>query len=155
MQRWFQEARPGRLRLVLLVWFGVVLPVDTTAVEPVRIIFDTDISSDIDDALALALLHELVDRGEARLLAVTISKDDSCIAPFVDAVNTFYGRPDIPVGVVKNGRPPWRSAYVRPVAQRRADGRPVYPHDLAHGARMPRMPQSFCGRSWPRSRIRL
>ena len=39
--------------------------------SPETIIFDTDIGCDCDDAGALALLHRLCDKGEARLLAVT------------------------------------------------------------------------------------
>ena len=33
----------------------------------VPIIFDTDIGTDVDDAGALAILHVLVDRGEAKM----------------------------------------------------------------------------------------
>ena len=40
--------------------------------EPVRVIFDTDMGNDIDDALALAVLHAFESRGEAKLLAVTV-----------------------------------------------------------------------------------
>ena len=35
----------------------------------VPIIFDTDIGTDVDDADALAILHVLADRGEAKILA--------------------------------------------------------------------------------------
>src|SRR6185437_11217193 len=72
--------------------------------EPVRLILDTDIGNDVDDALALAMIHALETRGDVRLLAVTITKDNHYAAPFVDLVNTFYGRPDIPIGVVHNGK---------------------------------------------------
>ena len=44
------------------------------AAEPVRVIFDTDMGNDIDDAVALAMLHSFVSRGEAELLAVTVTK---------------------------------------------------------------------------------
>jgi len=42
-------------------------------------------------------------RGECALLAVTITKDNELAAPFTDAVNTFYGRGDIPIGVCRSG----------------------------------------------------
>ncbi|MFM8892792.1 MAG: hypothetical protein ACKOTB_14455, partial [Planctomycetia bacterium] len=61
-------------------------------VRPVDIIFDTDIGNDIDDVLALGLIHALQSRGECRLLAVTITKDSPLAPPFTDAVNTFYDR---------------------------------------------------------------
>ena len=62
------------------------------AAEPVPLIFDTDICGDCDDVLALGMIHALESRGACRLLAVTISVDHELAAPFVDAVNTFYGR---------------------------------------------------------------
>ena len=71
--------------------------------EPVRLIFDTDICGDCDDVLALGMIHAPRSRGECRLLAVTISVDHEQAAPFVDAVNTFYGRGEIPIGVVGQG----------------------------------------------------
>src|SRR5262249_44942665 len=60
--------------------------------DRVPLIFDTDMGNDIDDALALGVIHALESRGECRLLAVTLSKDNALAAPFVDLVNTFYGR---------------------------------------------------------------
>ena len=73
------------------------------AAPPVPVIFDTDMGNDIDDALALAMLHGMQSRGEIRLAAVTVTKDNLWAARFVSAVNIFYGRDKIPVGVVKNG----------------------------------------------------
>lgn len=73
---------------------------------PVKVIFDTDMYADIDDALALAMLHALESRGEIELLAVTISTETEWAARFVDLINTFYGRGEIPVGVVSGGITP-------------------------------------------------
>src|SRR5437763_8043502 len=73
---------------------------------PVRLIFDTDMGNDVDDAVALAMIHALESRGEARLLAVTVTKDNRWAAPFVDLINTFYGRGELPIGVVRNGKTP-------------------------------------------------
>lgn len=93
------------------------------AAAPPRIIFDTDIGNDIDDALALAMLHAMESRGEAKLIGVTITKDNPNAAKFVDIVNTFYGRGTIPIGVVKNGKTPEDSAMLRvPV-----EHKPPYP----------------------------
>lgn len=68
---------------------------------PVKIIFDTDMHSDVDDAGALAVLHALADREECQILAVMCSTKDPFSASTVDAINTYYGRPDIPIGIVK------------------------------------------------------
>jgi inosine-uridine nucleoside N-ribohydrolase len=102
-----------------------------------RVIFDTDMGNDVDDALALAVLHALESRGESRLLAVTITKDEPYAAPYVDLVNTFYGRPDVPIGVTRSGITPGAD-FQTTVAQRRGpDGAPLYPHDLRDGRRAP------------------
>ena len=60
----------------------------------------------IDDALALAMLHAFESRQEAKLLAVTITKDNKWAAPYVDLLNTFYGRGEIPIGMVQDGKKP-------------------------------------------------
>lgn len=104
--------------------------------RPVRLIFDTDIGNDIDDALALAMIYDLADRGEAELLGVTISKDNPWAAVYVDVVNRFYGRPDVPIGVVRNGKTP-EDGYVRTVAERKENGRFVYPRKVKSGADAP------------------
>lgn len=62
------------------------------------IIFDTDMGNDIDDALALAMLHALTDRGECELIGVTLTNGHQAAVPYVRMVNRFYGRPDLPVG---------------------------------------------------------
>src|ERR1039457_3555862 len=101
-------------------------------------IFDTDMGNDVDDALALALLHALEGRGECRLLGVTVTKDNPWAAVFVDLVNTFYGRGRIPVGMVKGGVTPEGSPMIQTPAERsRADGPLVYPRRLANGAEAP------------------
>ncbi len=99
------------------------------------VIFDTDMGNDVDDALALAMLHALQSRGECRLIGVTITKDNPWAAPYVDLVNTFYGRAHIPVGMVKGGVTPEDSPMIRiPAERRRADGSLVYPRRLASGS---------------------
>ncbi|MCR6630380.1 MAG: nucleoside hydrolase [Magnetospirillum sp.] len=68
-------------------------------VAPVKIIFDTDIGNDCDDAMALAVIHALQNRGATELLAVTLTNPDPLAGKLIDAINTFYGRPDIPIGI--------------------------------------------------------
>ncbi len=99
------------------------------AAEPVRLIFDTDICGDCDDVLALGMIHSLQSRGLCRLLAVTISVDHELAAPFVDAVNTFYERGDIPIGVVGKGGVIEKSEFLS-LVEEQDSGRFRYPHDL-------------------------
>lgn len=80
---------------------------------PPAVVFDTDMGNDIDDALALAMLHALEARGEIRLRAVTVTKDNPWAARYVSAVNRFYGRGGIPVGLVRDGVTRDEGKYVR------------------------------------------
>jgi inosine-uridine nucleoside N-ribohydrolase len=117
-----------------LLFIGALL----SAAEPVPLILDTDMGNDVDDALALAMIHALENRGEVRLLAVTITKDNRAAAPFVDLVNQFYGRPDVPVGVVRNGKTPEDAPMLKvPVERRDARGVFVYPRRLRDGSQAP------------------
>ncbi|HZW32261.1 MAG TPA: nucleoside hydrolase [Isosphaeraceae bacterium] len=104
--------------------------------EPVRLIFDTDICGDCDDVLALGMIHALQSRGHCRLLAVTISADHELAAPFVDAVNTFYGRGEIPIGVVGSGGVVEKSAFLA-LVEEKDGGRLRYPHRLPSGRSAP------------------
>src|ERR1035438_8417722 len=104
--------------------------------QAIPVIFDTDMGNDVDDALALAMLHALESRGECRLLGVTVTKDNPWAAVYVDLVDTFYGRGQIPVGMVRgSGVTPEDSRMIQaPAERRRADGTLVYPRRLASGA---------------------
>lgn len=64
-----------------------------------RVILDTDIGSDCDDAGALAVLHKLADKGEVEILGVIYSSGMNKYGVGVcDAINTYYGRGDLPLG---------------------------------------------------------
>lgn len=65
---------------------------------PVKVIFDTDMDSDCDDAGALAVLHALADAGEAEILATVCSARHAWSPPAVEAVNRYYGRGELPIG---------------------------------------------------------
>jgi inosine-uridine nucleoside N-ribohydrolase len=126
---WLAAIFPG----ISLAEVGIAMKAPT---RPLPLIFDTDIGNDIDDALALAMIHALMSRGECKLLAVTISKDEPMSAAFVDAVNTFYGRGNIPIGVVHGGPTPEPSKYT--ILANQKDGDHFrFPHRLVSGADAP------------------
>lgn len=104
--------------------------------QPVKIIFDTDMGNDVDDALALAQLHSHQNREEIELLAITVTKDHEEVAPYIDAINTFYGRGDIPIGINHRGITPQQSRFTG-VAQEREGDQLAYPHDLRIGDSVP------------------
>jgi len=107
-------------------WVLVVLIAGSVAVaqrEPVRVIFDTDIQSDVDDVGAVALLHALADLGEAEIVAMGVSVTNPDSPLCLDALNTWYGRPDIPIGVVKGKGVKRGSSYAGGIAKE-------FPHRL-------------------------
>lgn len=126
----------ARLRRVfvlgLVVLAAVAWPARLTAQQPLRLIFDTDMGNDVDDAMALAMIHTLETRGVCKLLAVTITKDHPKAGPFVDAINTFYNRGDIAIGVVRGGVTPDEGRFLKLI-----DNASRYPHDLRSNADAP------------------
>lgn len=96
--------------------------------KPVNLIFDTDMAPDYDDVGALALLHALADSGEVNILATISSNKCATAVPCIDVINTYFGRPDIPIGAVRGeaaDRTTWHSGL------RWTDELPMkYPHRI-------------------------
>ena len=67
----------------------------------VNIIFETDMESDMDDAAALGMLHAMADNGECEILADMHNTSDTYGVGMIDVINTYYNRPDIPIGSYK------------------------------------------------------
>jgi pyrimidine-specific ribonucleoside hydrolase len=70
--------------------------------EPRKIIFDTDLGPDYDDVGALAFLHAMADSGKAEILATVASNKNELVAPSISVINTYFGRPDLVIGVPKS-----------------------------------------------------
>ena len=68
---------------------------------PVNIIFDTDMGPDYDDIGAITLLHAMADSGECNILATIACNQHPYIAAVLNTMNTYFKRPNIPVGVVR------------------------------------------------------
>ena len=75
-----------------------------------RVILDTDFGYDVDDVGALALLHALADKGEVHIVAVNSVVRDLSSPGAIDAINTYYGRPNLPIGQNKQGPKKWETA---------------------------------------------
>ena len=93
----------GRASVALLLLATLVAHTNETSVpdDPKRIILETDMTFDVDDVGALAVLHALADDGRARILAVNFNEVHKSGAGAIDAINTWYGRGDIPIGVYR------------------------------------------------------
>lgn len=95
-----------------------------------RLILDTDLSSDVDDVGAVALLHALARQGKVQILAMQVSSGDLWSVPCLAALNTWFGRPDIPIGMVKGEAVQHESKYTRTIAEE-------FPHETTTGAEVP------------------
>ncbi len=88
--------------LLLLLFIGCTGSiVQAQQKKPVPIIFDTDMGPDYDDVGAIALLHALADSGEANILATIASTKHARVAAVLNVFNTYFNRPNLPVGVPK------------------------------------------------------
>jgi len=85
---------------------------------PTKVIYETDFTVDVDDVGALAVLHALADNGEAEILAVSYNEVQSRAADAIDAINTWYGRGDIPIGLYDKplADPDYFHSYIDPLA---------------------------------------
>ena len=140
MQNKVRPASRTRLLLRKLLLSTALVAVLATSIvaggEPVKLIFDTDIGNDVDDVLALSMLHALQSRGVCEILGVTVTKPDELAGPFVNAMNTFYGRPKIPIGCIRPVPGEEASKFLPMVDVK--DGRKVrYPHKLKRGSDAP------------------
>ena len=104
-------------KFFLAVLLAAAMAVPASAATPLHVIFDTDMGNDVDDALALAMLHAVASRGEVKLLAVTVSKDNPWAAEYVRMVDEYYGRSTIPVGIVHDGKTQEDGLYVKQICE--------------------------------------
>lgn len=92
--------------------------------QQLKVILDADIDSDVDDAEALAMVHKLADLKKVDFLGVIVTSDDPYAAVCTSAINNYYGRPWLPIGVLKNQpKLQSQSRYTRQVAEE-------FPHKL-------------------------
>jgi pyrimidine-specific ribonucleoside hydrolase len=66
-----------------------------------NVIFDTDFGPDYDDVGAITLLHGFADSGFIKILATMASSKHKNAAAAIDVFNTYFNRPEIPIGVVR------------------------------------------------------
>ena len=109
-------------RLILL--FALFwLPLFVVAQQ--RVIVDTDIDSDVDDAGTLVMLYTLHKQHKINLLGTVVTSDDPFAATCVSAFNAYYGMKKLPLGFLE-GQPFLKnhSRYTRQISGE-------FPHDLA------------------------
>lgn len=81
----------------------VVTTPPLTQQKPVQMILDSDFGSSTDDLFAIMMLHHYIDDGLVDLKGVIVDREGEKNAQLVDVFNTYYGHPDIPIGIERNG----------------------------------------------------
>ncbi|MDE0014280.1 MAG: nucleoside hydrolase [Candidatus Poribacteria bacterium] len=109
--------------LTILMFFAMIMTPSNLLAEgaermlPKKVIFETDMSTDVDDVGALAVLHALADNGEAEILAISFNEVHPSAANAICAINTWYNRGNIPIGVYKGDlADPDESSYLDALA---------------------------------------
>lgn len=121
------------------------------APEPIRLIVETDMGNDIDDALAFDLIYKAMDDGRVDLLAIGNHKLSPTATDYIDILNTWYGYPDIPLAqsptpVLNDHAPDYTVAVWRDDPRRRLPGlRRLKTPDRS------RTPSRSTAARWPRS----
>ena len=92
------------MKAIYLTIVLVLLNVFSMAAQPVKIILDTDIGPDYDDVGAMALMHALADSGKAKILATISCNQSKYSVGVLNVINTYFGRPEIPIGIVQGTR---------------------------------------------------
>ena len=90
--------------------------------QPIRLILDTDME-DVDDVGTVAVLHALADQDEVEILAMGFSGKNAWSPSCLNAFNTYFYRPDVPIGVVKGLVFDKRSRFAETIAKE-------FPHSL-------------------------
>lgn len=72
--------------------------------KDIRIILDTDMGSSTDDLFALMMLHRYMDMQRCNLIGVIVDRMGRANADIVDVLDTYYGHPNIPIGLETKGQ---------------------------------------------------
>ncbi len=76
--------------------------VDTDAESlSIPVIYETDMTLDVDDVGALAVLHSLQTEGKVNILGVCYNEVHPLAPNVIDVINTYYNRGSIPIGIYR------------------------------------------------------
>ncbi len=101
------------------------------------VVFDTD--TDVDGTLALAMLLGYQARHQVKLLAVTSSVRDDAVVGYLDAIDTWFGAGDTPIGLVQQGGGP-AAAFHQDVAG-------AFPHDATEQPAVTQLRRALAGQA--------
>ncbi|MBO4566580.1 MAG: nucleoside hydrolase [Bacteroidales bacterium] len=100
--------------------------------QPVPMILDTDFGSCTDDLFSLVMLYHYIEDGMVDLKGIIVDREGDRNAVLVDIFNRYYGHPDIPIALERNGvkNPFDFIPYSRLVDFRKPDGEWLYPRSI-------------------------
>jgi hypothetical protein len=112
-----------------------------TVKPPIGITFDCDFGTDIDSVLTLGFLQAASNKGDGRLISVSVSKSTLRAAQAAEAIKKFYEGPPAPrgpvgspvggnpemIGLADNGKWANDTPIINTVLKNAADGKPAYP----------------------------
>ena len=103
------------------------------------VILDTDLGSSTDDLFALEMLHRYEQEGRCRLLGVVVDRRGEANAAIADVMNTYFGHPDVPIGLVREGiaAPPVWIDYGALPTYVNADGSPMFQRSVSDYGALP------------------
>ena len=118
---YYDESIIKKVSVILLS----VASIQLTSAAMTNVILETDMTFDVDDVGALAVLHALADRKEARILGVCYNEVHPHGVVAIKAINDWYGRGDIPIGQFERDLlNPDKSRYLTQVAGLRSTSSP-------------------------------
>lgn len=103
------------------------------------VILDTDLCSSTDDLFALEMLYRYESEGRCKLLGVVIDREGEQNAAFADVMNTYFGRADVPIGLVRDGikNPQVWIDYARVAYLNGSDGQPMFSRSVSDYSSLP------------------
>ncbi|MEG0889796.1 MAG: nucleoside hydrolase [Bacteroides sp.] len=105
-----------------------------------KVILETDMGNDVDDALALDMIYKYMDAGQIELLGIMTNKGNKYSAEYLDIMNTWYGYPQTPIGIIRNGAECETDAvnYAQCVCLlQKENGEPAFKRSLKDHKRLP------------------
>lgn len=107
--------------------------------DKVRIILDADFGSSTDDLFVLQMMYKYADQGKCEILGVMVDREGEDNAAVVDVMNNYFGYPDVPIGLVRNGidNPMVWIDYADMVYLTNEDGTPMFKRTYSDYSSLP------------------
>ena len=120
-------ARENEQQIVYSNKFGISVKSNYEQ-KDLRIIYDCDMGSSTDDLFALMMLYRYMDMKRCTLLGVVVDRMNRANADAVDAMNNYYGYPNIPIGLEQFGvqAPRVFIPYHNMAYARNTEGEPIF-----------------------------